>query len=109
MIGLLTSAFAILRRQSELKSRARRAQKKQTTNNKQQVYVLLTKYRIDIVMRYFVNMYDSIRYRMEIENVTSEHHSTVLCQKALSAIFCHFHFFTDYDITSNYASAVKIL
>ena len=35
--------------------------------------------------------------------------STVLCQKALSAIFCHFHFFTDYDITPNYASAVKFL
>ena len=34
---------------------------------------------------------------------------TVLCQKALSAIFCHFHFFTDYYITSNYASAVKFL
>jgi len=35
--------------------------------------------------------------------------STVLCQKALSAIFCHFHFFTDYDITPNYASVVKFL
>jgi len=33
--------------------------------------------------------------------------SSVLCQKALSAIFCHFHFFTDYDITPSYASAVK--
>jgi len=33
----------------------------------------------------------------------------VLCQKALIAIFGHFHFFTDYDITQNYASAVKFL
>jgi len=35
--------------------------------------------------------------------------STVLCQMAPSNIFWHFHFFTDYDITSNYTPPVKFL
>jgi len=41
--------------------------------------------------------------------IKTAEHNTVLCLKAVIAIFCHFHFFTDYDITSNYASAVKFL
>jgi len=35
--------------------------------------------------------------------------STVLCQKGLSDIFCHFLLFRDYDTTANNTSPVKIL
>jgi len=35
--------------------------------------------------------------------------STVLCQKGLSYIFCHFLLFRDYDTTANNTSPVKFL
>jgi len=41
--------------------------------------------------------------------VLSQDITTVLCQKGLSDIFCHFGLFTDYDTIANNTSPVKLL